>query len=109
MKRGEIRWSTLRPPDKRRPVLILTRTSALAVLTGITVAPITTTNRNVPTYILLTPAEDKMPSLCSVNLDNIQTIQKTQIDALITTLSEARMKEVESALCFALGIDAFFG
>ena len=25
MKRGEIRWYTFRVPDKRRPILILTR------------------------------------------------------------------------------------
>lgn len=105
MKRGEIRWATLRAPDKHRPVLILTRTSAIPVLTGITVAPITTTNRNVPTYILLGPDEDSMPNLCSVNLDNIQTIQKAQIGELIGTLSPARLQEVETALCFALGID----
>jgi len=39
MKRGEVRWYTFRAPDKRRPVLILTRTSAISLLTGITVAP----------------------------------------------------------------------
>lgn len=105
MKRGEIRWATLHPPDKRRPVLILTRTSAISILTGITVAPITTTNRPIPTYVLLTPAEDGMPNLCSVNLDNLQTIQKTQIGALISVLSLTRLQEVEAALCFALGID----
>ncbi|MCE7984654.1 MAG: tetratricopeptide repeat protein [Caldilinea sp. CFX5] len=47
MRRGEIRWCNLPSPDKRRPVLILTRTSAIPVLTGITIAPLTTTLRNV--------------------------------------------------------------
>jgi mRNA interferase MazF len=74
MKRGELRWCTLRLPDKRRPVLILTRTSALAVLTGITIAPVTLTIRTIPTYILLTPAKDGVPNPCAVNLDNVQTI-----------------------------------
>ena len=105
MKRGEIRWSTLRPPDKRRPVLVLTRTSAISVLTGITVAPITSTNRPIPTYVLLTPEEDGMPNVCSVNLDSIQTIQKAQVGELIGMLSPARLRQVEEALCFALGID----
>lgn len=105
MRRGEIRWALLRPPDKRRPVLILTRTSAIAVLSGITIAPITSTNRNIPTYVLLTPDEDQMSNLCSVNLDNIQTIQKAHIGSLITTLSMPRMQDVEQALTFALGID----
>ena len=107
MRRGEVRWCILQPPDKRRPVLIMTRTSVLHVLTAITIAPITSTIRNIPTYVLLTPEEDGMPGLCAVNLDNLQTIQKQQISSLITTLSESRMQEVERAICFALGMDQF--
>ena len=45
MRRGEVRWYTFRAPDKRRPVLILTRDSAVGYLTSVTVAPITTTIR----------------------------------------------------------------
>ena len=45
MKRGEVRWYTFELPDKRRPVLILTRSSAISFLTGITIAPITSTVR----------------------------------------------------------------
>lgn len=48
MRRGEVRWYTFEPPDKRRPVLILTRTSALSFLSGVTIAPITSTVRDVP-------------------------------------------------------------
>lgn len=107
MRRGEVRWCTLRPPDKRRPVLILTRTSALSVLSGITVAPITSTVRMIPTYVLLTPDDDGIAGVSAVNLDNIQTIQKDQIGDLITTLTEDRMQEVERSLCFALGMDRF--
>ena len=105
MKRGEIRWYTFDAPDKRRPVLILTRTSALRFLTGITVAPITSTIRTIPSEVLLTPTEDGVLNPCAVNLDNIQTIQKSQIGALFTTLSTQRMREVEQSLCFALGMD----
>jgi mRNA interferase MazF len=86
---------------------VLTRDSAIRILTGITVAPITSTIRNVPSYVLLTPHEDGVPSLCAANLDNIQTVQKSQFGLLLTTLSDWRMREVEQALFFALGIDQF--
>lgn len=100
-----MRWCTLRSPDKKRPVLILTRTSAVDILTGITVAPITSTIRSVPSYVLLTPEEDQIAQMSAVNLDNVQTVQKRQIGPLITTLSTFRMDDVDSALCFALGVD----
>ncbi len=74
MNRGEVRWYNFRPPDKRRPVLILTRDSALEVLTGITIAPITSTIRNIPTEVVLTPAEDGILTESAVNLDNLQTM-----------------------------------
>jgi len=74
MNRGEIRWYTFRPPDKRRPVLILTRDSAIEVLTGITIAPLTSTIRNIPTEVLLSPDQDSVLREAAVNLDNMQTI-----------------------------------
>lgn len=105
MKRGEVRWYTFRAPDKRRPVLLLTRDSAIPFLSGITIAPITSTVRDIPSETLLTPEDDGVPALCAANLDNVQTVQKSQVGALITTLSAWRMMEVEQALCFALGVD----
>ena len=108
MRRGEVRWCNLRAPDKRRPVLILTRTVALSFLTRITIAPITTTVRDIPTEVLLTPDDDGVPQACVVNLDNIQTVEKADIGALITTLSSDCMSDVEQALCFALGMDHLF-
>ena len=105
LRRGEVRWYDFAAPDKRRPVLILTRTSALRFLTGITVAPLTTTVRDIPSEVLLTPEEDSVINVCAVNLDNLQTIQKAQLGALLTTLNARRMREVEQALCFALGMD----
>lgn len=96
---------TLRPPDKRRPVLLLTRQSAIAYLSGITVAPLTTTVREIPSEVLLTPEKDGVPEICAVNLDNMQTVTKSQLGSLVTTLTPARLVEVEAALCFALGLD----
>lgn len=105
MKRGEIRWYTFRAPDKRRPVLILTRNLMLDRLTNVTVAPLTTTVRDIPSEVFLTPDSDGVLTPCAVNLDNIVTLQRDQIGALITVLSTVRMREVEKAICYALGID----
>ena len=106
MKQGEVYWYTFRAPDKRRPVLIVTRNSAVPYLAGITVVQITTTVRGMPSEVVLTPGEDGMFAECVVNADNIQTIQKTQLGDLITELSAQRMREVREAIEFALGFDA---
>ena len=102
MKRGEIRWYKFAKPDKNRPVVILTRNSALEFLGEVTVAPITSTIRDIPSEVLLTK-EDGMPKDCAVNLDHVQTVSKGKIGPLITTLSSIRMSELRSALLFALG------
>ncbi len=107
MKKGEVYWYTFAAPDKRRPVLLLTRSSAIGFLTGITIAPITTQIRNIPTEVLLTPDEDGMPEMCAVNLDNLQTIQKSRLGSRITSLSLRRMQDVEQAIQFALGMDGY--
>jgi mRNA interferase MazF len=105
MKRGEIRWCTMLSPDKRRPVLILTRNPALSFLNSVTVAPLTSTVRNIPTQILLSPGDDGVESLSAINLDNVQTVPKHTIEPFVTTLSPERMRSVDEALCFALGAD----
>jgi mRNA interferase MazF len=105
VKQGDVYWYTFHAPDKRRPVLLLTRNFAIPLLTSITVAPLTTTIRNIPSEVLLTPEEDGVPEACVVNTDNLQTIQKQNLGAFITHLSSERMKEVREAIQFSLGFD----
>jgi mRNA interferase MazF len=102
MKRGEVRWYVFARPDKRRPALILTRDSALEFLGEVTIAPITSTIRDIPTEVLLTKT-DGMPRDCAVNLDHLQTISKGKIGSLITTLSASKMQQLRPSLLFALG------
>lgn len=104
MNQGDIYWYTFRAPDKRRPVLILTRNSAIPFLTGITVAPLTTTIRSIPSEVLLTPTEDGVSSDCAVNVD--KAIQKSGLGTYLTHLLLERMREVRVAVEFALGFDA---
>lgn len=104
MRRGEVRWYKFRRPDKKRPVVVLTRDSALEFLGEVTVAPITSTLREIPTEVALGPA-DGMPRDCAVNLDHVQTVSRGQLGALITTLPERRLAEIRRALLFALGFE----
>ena len=106
MNQGDVYWYTFRAPDKQRPVLILTRDSAIPYLTGITIAPITSTIRGIPSEVVLTPF-DGLLNDCAANLDNIQTIQKANLGAYITHLSSTKMRDVRTAIEFALGFDAF--
>jgi mRNA interferase MazF len=106
-QRGEVRWVRFPGPDKRRPVVLLTRNSALRYLTSVTVAPLTSTVRDIPSQVLLTPEDDGVPALCAASLDNVQTVRKAELGALVTTLSSFRLREIEYALCFALGMDRF--
>ena len=78
MRRGEIRWYTFKTPDKKRPVLILTRDSILDVLGEVTIAPLTSTIRHIPSEVILTP-DDGLPKTCAINLDHVQTVTKTRI------------------------------
>jgi mRNA interferase MazF len=104
MRRGEVRWYTFKAPDKRRPVLILTRNSAIGFLNALTVAPITTTVRDIPSEVLLTP-EDGLLSNCAANMDNIQTVPKHRLGSMISYLSFERMDAANQAIAFALGLD----
>lgn len=106
MNQGDVYWYTFRAPDKRRPVLILTRDSAIPYLTGVTVAPITTNVRGIPSEVPLSPAEDGVPADCAVSADNLQTVRKAGLGAQITRLSFERMRDVRAAIEFALGFDA---
>ncbi len=102
MRRGEIRWCTFKTPDKKRPVLILTRNSILDVLGEVTVAPITSTIRQIPSEVVLNP-EDGVPKVCAINLDHVQTVARARVGSFITALNEAQMDRVKNALLFALG------
>jgi mRNA interferase MazF len=53
VSRGDVRLYQFAPPDKKRPVVALTRDSAVPYLSTVTVAPITTTIRGVPSEVLL--------------------------------------------------------
>jgi len=104
MKRGEIWWAELEPPAGRRPVVLLSRDAAYAVRSLVIVAPITTRIRHIPSEVPL-GADDGMPQNCVANLDTITTIPKDCLRNRLVALSSQKMKELEAAIHFALGMD----
>ena len=103
MKRGEVRWYKFTRPDKKRPVLILTRDSVLEYLGEVTIAPVTSTVRDIPSEVFLSK-QDGMRSDCAVNCDHIQTVAMGKIGSLITVLSLKKMQQVRRAIAFSLNI-----
>lgn len=103
MKHGQVRWYKFSNPDKKRPVLILTRDSIIEYLGEITVAPVTSTVRDIPSEVFLSKA-DGMPRDCAINCDHLQTVAKGKIGSLITSLPLAKMVDVGRAIRFALDL-----
>ena len=101
MQRGEVWWAELPKPVGRRPVVILSRNRAIQIREYITVVEVTRTIRNIPVEVSLGP-EDGLPKRCVANLDVINTISKKLLKESVAALSESKIKEIESALKFAL-------
>ena len=104
MKRGDVRWYKFEKPDKNRPVVILTRDSIIPHLGEVTIAPITSVVRDIPSEVLL-DRTDGMPRKCAINCDHMQTVAKGRIGALLTTLPPSRMCEVRAAIAFAIALN----
>lgn len=100
--RGEVRLYLFSHPNKQRPVVVLTRESAIGYLSSVTVAPITSTIRGVPSEVVLTET-DGMKSPCAVNLHNVVTVSKVHLGRRVATLTPERLNEICAALGFALG------
>jgi mRNA interferase MazF len=105
MNQGDVYWHTFKEPDKRRPVVVLTRDSAIPYLTTVTVAPITSTIRSGPSQVILTEA-DGLLSECVANCHNLQTVPKSRLAHRIAHLDRYKLRELHEAVAFALGFDA---
>jgi mRNA interferase MazF len=103
--RGDVRLYRFASPDKKKPVVVLTRDSAVTYLSTVTVAPITSTIRGVPSEVVLSE-EDGMKSPCAVNLHNAITVSQERLGKRVAQLSSRRMREICRALEFSVGCDA---
>ena len=104
ISRGDVRLYQFAAPDKKRPVVVLTRDSAVPYLSTVTVAPITTAIRGVPSEVLLT-VDDGMKTHCAINLHNLVTVAQNRLGKRVGQLGALRMAEVCAALRFSLGCD----
>jgi mRNA interferase MazF len=103
MKRGDVRWYKFKHPDKKRPVVILTRNSILEYLDEVTIAPVTSTIRDIPSEVILSN-RDGMNNDCAINCDHIQTVSKSNVGSMITSLSKEKLSEIRNAINFALNL-----
>ena len=101
MRRGEVWWARV---DKRRPVVLLSRAEAYEVRAMVIVAPATTTDRGFSLEVKLGRAEG-LPRSCVVNCDWLVTIPKADLIERAGTLSDDKLRRVDEALRFALGLD----
>ena len=104
MRKGEIWWAELEPPAGRHPVVLLSRNEAYDVRSLVIVAPVTTRIRHIPSEVPL-GIDDGMPQDCVANLDTITTIPKVCLHSRLTMLSTKKLKEIELAIRFALGME----
>ncbi len=103
-RRGEIWLYALKPPDKRRPVVVLTRESVLPLLRTAMVAPVTSTIRGLPSEVPVGVAEGlKRDSV--VNLDWVQTVEQRRLKHYLGSLDDSKMAQVCRALAVATGCD----
>ncbi len=104
IERGDIRVWRIPGLGKRRPVLVLTRHMAISRLSTVTVAPITSSMRGVPSEVAL-DVEDGMKKRCAVNLHNLVTVRQHELGRRVARLGPEKMAEACRALLFALGCD----
>ena len=104
VSRGQI-WLLERPsPDKRRPVLVLSRESLLGILNTATVVAITSTLRGSPTEVAVGIEEGLKQTSCA-NLCNVFTVPQRELRTFVGSVSRAKMHEVCRALRIATGCD----
>jgi mRNA interferase MazF len=102
--RGEIWQFAFPKPDRRRPVLVLTRHEVLAHLSSVTVAPITRTIRGIPSEVPI-GTECGLKDASAINLDNVATVPKAGLRSFVGSVSPEVLAQVREALLFALGFD----
>ena len=104
LARGEVRICAFAAPDKKRPVVVMTRNSSLDFLATATVVPITSTIRGVKSEVILDES-DGMKAPCAVNLHNTTTVSKHRLGKRVAQLSSPRMAELCAALRYSFGCD----
>lgn len=104
VSRGEIWTYQLKAPNKRRPVLVLTRQPVIALLHWVMVAPVTSTIHGVPSEVLV-GVDEGLKHESAVNLDNVQSVERSRLTHYVGSLSAGKIQAVCRALATAVGCD----
>ncbi len=102
VNRGEVWLYAFKRPDKRRPVVVLTRQEVIGLLSTVMVAPITSTIRGAPSEVLV-GTEEGLKRESAVNLDHVQTIDQSRLGTFVGALGRGKMTEICRALAIATG------
>ena len=102
VKRGDIWMYGFAKPDKRRPVLVISRQSVIPLLRTVMVAPITSAIHGVPSEVRV-GIEDGLKHESAVNLDHVQTVDQSRLRGFIGHLDDDFMNTVCRALAVATG------
>ena len=100
IRRGEIWLYSLSRPDKRRPVLVLTRPEVIELLHTVMVAPVTSVIRGAPSEVVV-GVEEGLKKDSAINLDHVQTVEKTRLEKFVGKVGPEKMNEVCRALAVA--------
>ncbi len=104
VNRGDIWLYRFKTPDKRRPVVILTRQEVIGLLHTVMVAPITSSVHGAPSEVLVGIEEGlKQPS--AVNLDHVQTVERARLTTYVGQVPAEKMRSICTALAIAVGCD----
>lgn len=102
VNRGEIWMYRFKAPDKRRPVVVLSRQEVIPLLHTVMVAPITSVRRGLPSEVPLGIAEG-LKQESAANLDHVQTVEQDRLVAFVGAISPSRMRQMCAALAVATG------
>ncbi len=103
VSRGDICWADLGPPAGRRPVCILTRNAAIAVLESLTCAQVTRTVRGVASEVRVGRREG-LPAPSVISCDNLVAVRRTALDPPVGSIDIGQRFELDRALRYALDI-----
>jgi mRNA interferase MazF len=102
VSRGEIWLYRFASPDKRRPVLVLSRDEVIPLIRTVMVVPITSAIRGAPSEVVM-GSDEGLKRPCAANLDQVHTVARERLERYIGTVAPARMREVCRALAIATG------
>ena len=104
IKRGDIWMFSFSRPDKRRPVLVLTRPEVIGLLHTVMVAPVTSTIRGTPSEVVI-GVDEGLKRVSAVNLDHVQTVEKARLKQFVGSVGPEKMSDVCRALAIAVACD----